>query len=142
MEIVIRQAAREDANELDRLNTIFNGTGGQTPESIARSLAENGQEQVYVAQSGERLVGFCCVQLFKSFCYSRHYVEITELFVEEACRRQQLATRLIQQTEADYADQKIGGFQLFTGGTNREAQRFYEKMGYMRADELMYRKRI
>ncbi|MCK9252120.1 MAG: GNAT family N-acetyltransferase [Clostridiales bacterium] len=142
MEIVIRQATREDANELDRLNTLFNGTGGQTPEAIARSLAENGQEQVYVAQLGDRLIGFCCVQLFKSFCYSRHYVEITELFVEEACRRQQVATRLMQQAEADYAGRNTGGFQLFTGGTNRDAQRFYEPMGYTRTDELMYRKRI
>ncbi|NLO35045.1 MAG: GNAT family N-acetyltransferase [Clostridiaceae bacterium] len=142
MKLDIRRATREDAAELDRLNTRFNGAGSLSPAAIARSLAENEQEQVYVAVQGERLVGFCCVQLFKSFCYSRHYVEITELFVEEAYRRRQVATRLMQHVEAEYRGRNIGGFQLFTGGTNQNAQRFYEKMGYTKTDELMYRKRL
>jgi len=43
--------------------------------------------------------------------------------------------------ESYYSDKNIGGFQLFTGGENISAQKFYERLGYSKTDEIMYRKR-
>lgn len=141
MDVTIRPAVEKDAAELKRLNTVFNGVGNITDESIALSIRNNGQEQVFVAECDEQLVGFCCVQLFKSFCYDSNYAEITELFVDEKHRRKSIAARLMEYAESYYSDKNIGGFQLFTGGKNITAQRFYKRLGYSKTDEIMYRKR-
>jgi ribosomal protein S18 acetylase RimI-like enzyme len=74
-------------------------------------------------------------------CYSSNYAEITELFVDEAYRRIGIATALMQAAENYFKDDNIGGFQLFTGGDNYTAQTFYEKSGYVKTSEIMYRKR-
>lgn len=72
---MIRLATDRDAESLHRLNAAFNGTGLSTPEHIRDLLLHNRQEVVVVAQEGEALVGFVCVQLKQSFCY------------EPACRK-------------------------------------------------------
>ena len=141
MDITIRIGVEKDAAELNRLNTVFNGVGNISDESIALSICNNDQEQVFVAEHDEQLVGFCCVQLFKSFCYNSNYAEITELFVDEQHRRKRIATRLMEYAESYYSDKSTGGFQLFTGGKNISAHRFYERLGYSKTDEIMYRKR-
>jgi ribosomal protein S18 acetylase RimI-like enzyme len=41
-----------------------------------------------------------------------------------------------------YKASNIKGFQLFTGENNTTAQAFYEKSGYKKTDEIMYRKRL
>lgn len=64
-----------------------------------------------------------------------------ELFVDEQHRRKGIASRLMEYAESYYSDKNIGGFQLFTGGVNISAQRFYEHIGYSKTDEIMYRKR-
>ncbi len=140
-DIAIRIGVEKDAAELNRLNTVFNGVGNISDEFIALSIRNNDQEQVFVAEHGEQLVGFCCVQLFKSFCYDSNYAEITELFVDEQYRRKGIATQLMKYAQDYYADKNIVGFQLFTGGKNISAQRFYECLGYLKTDEIMYRKR-
>lgn len=141
MDITIRLAMEKDAAELNRLNSLFNGEGNVSYEAIALSIRNNGQEQVFVSKCGDRIIGFCCIQLFKSFCYSNEYAEITELFVEEPYRRKSVATRLIAYAESYYSDKNIGGFQLFTDDENISAQKFYESIGYIKTNEIMYRKR-
>lgn len=140
-DMIIRRAVAQDASSLLRLNVAFNGPGNVSEASIAASIRDNTQERVFVAEYDGQLIGFCCVQEFKSFCYDRNYVEITELFVDQAFRRKGVARRLVTYVEQQYFDQKIGGFQLFTGGANSTAQRFYENLGYTKSDEIMYRKR-
>lgn len=141
MEIVIHKALTKDANILFILNEKFNGVGCTSVELLEESLESNAQEVVFIATVDGFPAGFCCVQLFKSMCYSSNYVEITELFVDEVYRRTGVATSLMQTVENYFKDYNIGGFQLFTGGKNHTAQTFYEKNGYVKTDEIMYRKR-
>jgi ribosomal protein S18 acetylase RimI-like enzyme len=141
MKFVFRAAVPSDAAELNRLNAAFNGPVGATDQSIALSIRDNRQEQVFVAEWAGQLVGFCCVQLFKSFCYDRNYAEITELFVAEEHRRKGIGAVLMGYAEGYYSDKNIAGFQLFTSGENTAAQRFYEGRGYAKTEEIMYRKR-
>lgn len=75
-------------------------------------------------------------------CYSRHYAEITELFIDEGFRRQGVGTKLLRKVEEHFCQKNIAGFQLFTGAENLSAQMFYEHLGYQRTGEVMYRKRI
>lgn len=138
----IRLADIGDVDSLFELNELFNGVGCTTKELIADSILNNSQETVFVAVVDDRTVGFCCVQLFKSMCYSSYYAEITELFVKEEYRKQGIATALMAFAEEYFKTQNVVGYQLFTGKNNKTAQAFYEKIGYKRTDELMYRKRL
>jgi len=138
----IRIADISDAEELFMLNEEFNGKGVTQLSLLKKSLECNEQEIVFIALNENEAVGFCCVQIFKSMCYSRHYAEITELYVNDKYRRQGVAAELFRYIEEYFADKNIAGYQLFTGGDNISAQVFYEKQGYVRSDEIMYRKRI
>ncbi|MEG0766684.1 MAG: GNAT family N-acetyltransferase [Clostridia bacterium] len=137
----IRLATPEDADALFDMNEQFNGAGSNTREQIDHSLRENRLERVWVAQIAGKIAGFCCTQIFASMCYREGYAEITELFVEPAYRRCGVASALLAQAEAFYRTEGIHALQLFTGHDNTTAQALYEKAGYCRSEEWMYRKR-
>jgi ribosomal protein S18 acetylase RimI-like enzyme len=123
------------------MNERFNGEGTHTEEGIRAALEGNGPEIVLIAMDGEDAAGFICGQIVKSMCYSTYCGEITEMFVEEGCRRQGVGRQLMEAMEEEFKREGVRSFQLFTGGKNVSAQRFYEGRGYQRADEVMYRKR-
>ncbi len=83
---VIRLAEPGDAAQLYGLNERFNGPSGSTVELMARSLRENTQELVIVADLEGILAGFVCVQVKRSFCYEIPSAEVTEVFVDEEYR--------------------------------------------------------
>lgn len=142
MNMKIRKAITTDAESLFEMNELFNGKSCTSIKLLKKSLEGNKQEEVFVVIKDKINIGFCCIQLFKSICYSRHYAEITELFIREEYRKCGIASFLIKFVEEYYKDKNIGGYQLFTGGNNVIAQRFYEKCGYIKTDEIMYRKRL
>lgn len=141
MGIQVYQARVEDAEVLFGLNERFNGAGCNALELVRASLETNTQEAVFLVKKGDTVAGFCCVQVFKSMCYNRHYAEITELFIDEGFRRQGLGTELLKKVEEHFSQENFAGFQLFTGDKNWFAQMFYEHLGYQRTGEIMYRKR-
>lgn len=141
MEIIIRKARPMDAPLLHQMNEAFNGQGTHTEEGIRSSLSGNRQEIVLVALDGEAAAGFICGQIVKSMCYGVYYGEITELFVEGSYRRQGVGRRLMAAMEEEFTGEGVRAFQLFTGGENTNAQRFYAGCGYQRTEEVMYRKR-
>ncbi len=108
--------------------------------SIEESLEHNKQEIVCVASEGNRLVGLCCGQIFKSMCYSVPYGEITELYVSEKYRRLNVASGLMAFIETAFHKHGINYYQLFTGKSNIAAQAFYQSLGYVDTPEMMFRK--
>ena len=141
MPIRYRTASIRDAKEIKRLNDAFNGKDTNTLAGIEAGLMRRDAETIFVAEDEGLLKGFLCGQLLKSVCYSVFYVEITELFVEEASRRRGIGDGLMRFAENWYREKGIHDFQLFTGGDNFSAHKFYERMGYRRDDDLLYRKR-
>ncbi|MBP3650798.1 MAG: GNAT family N-acetyltransferase [Clostridia bacterium] len=134
---MIRLATDRDAESLHRLNAAFNGTGLSTPEHIRDSLLHNRQEVVVVAQEGEALVGFVCVQLKQSFCYEASMPEITEVYVDSAYRQKGYATQMIAYAETVCAQRgPMQPFELLTGRKNLAAQAVYRKSGYVADDRL------
>ena len=81
---MISAATVNDAEQLNILSIEFNGEDEATIENIGNSLLNNQQELVIVAEEGELLVGFVCVQLKKAFCYNDYMTEITEVYVKPA----------------------------------------------------------
>lgn len=141
MSITIRKAVKSDAVSLRELNEKFNGKSSITAEQIGNSLENNDREEVFVAECDGVPVGFCCVQVFKSFCYEVDYAEVTEIYVADAYQRGGIGTKLLNHVEQYFGNLNINDFQLFTGGENRTARSFYEKNGYKKTSEIMYRKR-
>ncbi len=141
MSITIRKAVPSDAPALFILNEKFNGVSNITVEQIKHSIEKNDREEVFTACQDGSLIGFCCVQVFKSFCYDVDYAEITEIYVDDAYQHQGTGAQLLSFVEQHFEKTGIKNFQLFTGGKNYSAQAFYEKNGYNKTSEIMYRKR-
>lgn len=140
---MIRLASFNDAEQLLVLNEQFNGKGETTLEKIKNFLSNNSQEIIIVAQEENLLVGFVCVQIKRSFCYSDVYAEITEVFVEEKFRRKGLASKMITFAE-NYCREnyKLNSFELLTGKENTPAQKLYRSIGYIKKSELLFGKNI
>lgn len=141
MSIIYRTATIGDAGELKRLNDEFNGNDCNTVEGIIEALKRDDAETVFVAEHNNKLLGFCCGQLFKSICYDAFYVEITELYVNEAFRKQAIGKNLVNYAEEWYRKQGVHNFQLFRGQDNEIAREFYEHIGYCKQNDILYRKR-
>ena len=130
----VRLAVPADAPALKKLNDLFNGEGSNTAQAIEKSLAENTQEIVCVAiensAGADKYVGFCCGQIIKSMCYSILYGDITEFFVLEEYRRQDVGKRLIEQIEAEFHKRGVNHLHHFVGSSNAAAQAVFHSLGY------------
>ncbi|MEG6613289.1 GNAT family N-acetyltransferase [Pseudoclostridium thermosuccinogenes] len=138
----LRIATGEDVGNLFEMNEEFNGKNCTTKELMRSSIDSNEQEVVSIAYIDGVAAGFICGQSIRSMCYDKCYVEITELYVREEYRRQGIATKLINYIENIFEERNIKEFQLFTGKDNTAARAFYEKLGYKKIDEVMYKKKL
>lgn len=140
---MIRIATVNDAEQLNILNIEFNGEGEAGIDYIKNSLMHNKQEVVIVANEGDMLVGFVCVQLKKSFCYDDYMPEITEVYVKPAYRKRGVASEMISFAE-NYCGKNypLHKYELLTGQENLVAQSVYGKLGYIDDKELHLSKRI
>ena len=141
--VMVRLATIEDAEQLNSLNEEFNGKGETTLENVKNSLADNQQEVIVVAEIKNRLVGFVCVQLKKSFCYDDYMPELTEVYVKPEHREKGIANKMIRFAE-EYCSKtySLHKFELLTGKENNIAQIVYEKLGYEDDGELHLSKRV
>jgi ribosomal protein S18 acetylase RimI-like enzyme len=138
--MLFRLAKGSDAEELCRLNDCFNGTGCNAIDSIRQSIIDNEREIVFVADSGEGLIGFCCGQEFKSMCYSSEYAEITELYVMEAFRREGVGRQLLIATENELRKRGVKHFRILTGNDNKAAHSLYSSHDYNLTSEILFEK--
>lgn len=139
---MIRLATPLDAEQLFKLNEDFNGKGVVTLDIIKNRLENNKCEIIVVSEEDGVVVGFVCAQVMISFCYSKTYAEISEVFVAKEHRRKGHASKMIEFIQ-DYCKEKfcVENFQLFTGRNNRKAQRLYGSLGYYRDSAVLMRNR-
>ncbi|MNH95158.1 putative acetyltransferase [compost metagenome] len=88
----------------------------------------------------ERVVGFACGQIYKSFCYSEYQAEITEMYVQEFARKNGLALMMIQRLEEIFTDFGVKNIKILTGFNNSKAIKTYEKASYHQEEELVFNK--
>ncbi len=138
----LRIATGEDVGNLFEMNEEFNGKNCTTKELMRSSIDSNEQEVVSISYIDGVAAGFICGQSIRSMCYDKCYVEITELYVREEYRRQGIATKLINYIENIFEERNIKELKLFTGKDNTAARAFYEKLGYKKIDEVMYKKKL
>ena len=133
----IRMAQCSDAQELLKLNGLFNGKSSNTLAAIQESLETNTKEIVCVATDEDQLVGFCCGQICKSMCYSIIYAEITELFVLDGYRRLGIGRQLLKFMESELAKRGACHFHILTLQDNCAAQSLYRSLGYVVTSEIL-----
>lgn len=136
----VRLAKPSDALSLMQMNAEFNGPGMDDIAHVERSLRENPQEIVCVAELDGEVAGFCCAQLVSSICYEEKAGEITELYVREHARRRGLATKLIRLAECELIARGAAELKLLTGGDNHAARALYASLGYKTDGEVHYAK--
>lgn len=141
MSFVIRPAVPGDAPALLAMNAAFNGDTGTTEEAIRRSLLSC-PETVLIAKRGGTPAGFCCAQVHHSFCYPAPVAEVTEMYVEEAFRRQGCASAMLRALEELLARQGVDEIHLLTGTANTAAQAAYERAGFRRKNEAYMVKEV
>ncbi|NUU79763.1 GNAT family N-acetyltransferase [Paenibacillus xylanilyticus] len=136
--MLVREAVKEDVPFLIELNDQFNGVR-RSQEEVETDLL-NGREVIVVAVMEEKVVGFACGQIYKSFCYAEHQAEITEMYIQESARRNGLATMMIEQLEETFKNSGVKHIKILTGIKNTNAIKTYEKAGYNQEEELVFDK--
>ena len=133
----IRIAQCSDAQELQKLNGLFNGKSSNTLAAIQESLRTNTKEIVCVAADEDQLAGFCCGQICESMCYPVPYAEITELFVLDGCRRQGIGRQLLKFMESELTRRGVCHLHILTSRDNCAAQSLYRSLGYVVTSEIL-----
>ena len=95
----VRVARVEDTPEIARLNLLFNGCD-EPPERYAARLADPHRvDTPILALIAGRAVGIANLRLLAPVFYPEPYAELTELYVEEAVRRQGVGRALVRFAE-------------------------------------------
>ncbi len=129
MMIRIRFATPDDAAELIAMNREFNGVEGLDEQVVRQELAR-GAELVAVADAGECLAGYCCVQHYKSFCYPEGIAELTELYVRAEYRHKGLASRMITCQLEALRQLGVGELEVITDAANVAGHAVYRANGF------------
>ena len=140
MGVSFRLARPEDAAELWRLNTAFNGPGDKAPAEMAADLAAPGGELTFVAQGDRGLVGFCCCQVKRSWGDREPAGGRDGRDVEPGFRRMGVAKGLLALAEEACARLGAEALALLTGDDNGPARGFYESQGFSPSGEVHYEK--
>jgi GNAT superfamily N-acetyltransferase len=130
----VRAALPEDAAEIARLNLVMNEVN-EPPENYAARLANlHRVDTPILAEVQGRAVGFAVLRLLGPVMYSEPYAELTEMFVEEAYRRQGVGKALIAFAEGIVRQAGASQMLVLTDFYNYEAQQLYRAAGFVHYD--------
>ena len=139
MPITVRAATAEDAAELARMNLIFNGVT-DSPAQLRERLADPRRvETPLLAEVEGRAIGFAAVRVAPGLFYAAPRAELTELFVEEAYRRQGVGGALVACAERVARESGAEELWALTSPANKLARALYQARGYV-VDDLAFRK--
>lgn len=146
MQLQIRRAELSDVEALlVQFNAYRSFYKKQPASDKARTfLTENLSQDrsiIFVAvakqPSGkENIVGFTQLYPRLSSLSMTHYIYLSDLYVDESCRRHGVAKQLMKQAEEYCIDNGAIFIELQTANTNKNAQALYESLGYQLEDEF------
>ncbi|WP_338551383.1 GNAT family N-acetyltransferase [Paenibacillus sp. KS-LC4] len=142
---VVQQAGIEHLDELATLFDLYRRFYGQAPdvEGARRFLFERFEQRdsvIFMAkQSGSgEAAGFTQLYpIFSSISMKRSYI-LNDLYVVEAHRKQGVAQLLLDQAKGYASLLQAKGIELSTAMTNVQAQRLYERNGYLQDAEYSH----
>ena len=128
--ITVRAASPADAPDIARLNLLFNGVDTPADEYAARLADPRCVDIPLLAEVEGRVIGLANLRLAPSVFYKEPYAELSELFVEEAYRRQGVGQSLVQYAEHLAASAGAEEMIILTDFYNHSAQMLYFHLGY------------
>jgi GNAT superfamily N-acetyltransferase len=128
--IQTRVATVDDAVELTRMNAIFNESKDSAEQLAARMTDPRRMETAIIAEVDRKVVGFAAVHLVPSLFYSTPRAEVTEVFVDEAYRRQGVGRALMAHAERFAREGGAIDLIVLTEFDNHEAQGLYRARGF------------
>lgn len=128
--VTIRAATDDDAAALAQLVTEFTGLETSTEQLVTRLQQSRGVEHPVVALQDGAIVGFASVRLHPYLGEDQPYAELSELFVQEAHRRQGIARALVQVLEQRARRAGATAWTVLTGEDNPAALAFYQSLGF------------
>lgn len=141
--VTVRQATLADIDSVANLFDAYRQFYEQVPNAtltkqFISERMNNRQSIILVAESDEKIVGFC--QMYPTFCSveAAPIMVLYDLFVSPQARKIG-AGRELMLAAKDYA--KVNGFtrlDLSTAKTNVHAQALYESLGWQRDSQFHY----
>ncbi len=132
MIITIRPAV---LNDYDGIIPLLNGFTNselfteKTQDSF-KEILESVTNYMYVAEDGERIIGFVTFSIKNVLQYPNPILEVDELFVGIAYRKHGVGGKLMEQVEQDAKKLDVQNIYIRSSYKREGAHKFYEKIGY------------
>ncbi|NLI16597.1 MAG: GNAT family N-acetyltransferase [candidate division Zixibacteria bacterium] len=152
----IRVALPEDVVAISKMwlkfmqyNAMFDSSFEVKPKVTARfareiqDRLEDSNYRIAVAEIDNGLVGYCFSYVSRKPYFFRlgKFGFIGDLFVEETYRRRGIGRMLVNDAHAFFERRGIEQVELLVAAKNIDTIKFWEKLGYIKLLEWMYRKR-
>lgn len=135
MNYEITRAARSDAEAvkklfIEMLRTIYHtdDVSGYEDGYLDRYFAEGGEDRLYVARDGGRVIAFTSLQVYRD--EEPPYVYFDDISVTAEYRGQGVGTALIRTAEKYSAQTGINAVVFHVEKNNTKAFSLYERLGY------------
>ena len=143
---MVRYAIREDLPRVNELRKqvndvhvsgrpdIFKPGFGQVLQDFLYEVFEDENKDVIVAERDSIICGFACVHYVDKpespYMYGRQFYDVDEFCVDEAFRRQGVATELIDFIRQEARSKGFKKVELNMWEFNEDARAFYEAVGF------------
>lgn len=139
-EIEVREAATEDAADIQRLALELAETVGDTPpteEAVRKrleELLETPRSRVLVVDNGRGVVGAVSFWIKPDLAHGDIVVEVPMLVVAEDHRRNGVGRLLMQEVRNMASEHGASQIELVATTANVAAREFYHSLGFVEAD--------
>jgi len=133
------QIRRAEALDVDALLPQFQvyltfykrqGAKDKVKEFLTQNLALERSIIFIAVDAQEKIVGFTQLYWHLSSLSMAPYIYLSDLYVDQSCRKQGIAKLLMKEAEAFGIANGATDIQLETAHTNAAAQELYESLGY------------
>lgn len=143
MNIITREAHQRDITAIAELFDLYRQFYEQSPnlqlaqQFISARFAKQDSVLIVAESADVGLIGFC--QLYPIFCsiQAKPIFSLSDLFVLPSARKHGIGRLLLQAAEVKAAAEGKVHMELTTAKTNKQAQRLYESLGWVR-DEVFF----
>ena len=145
--MIIRRAKKKD---IDKLSVLFDKyrifyrqeSDIENARSFLRKRMKRKESVIFVAEKRKELIGFTQLfPIFSSVSMKRTWL-LNDLYVNEKARGMGAATKLLDAAKDFGTETNSKWLILQTASDNFTAQKVYEKNGWVRETDLLYRKDI
>jgi len=145
--MIIRRAKKKD---IDKLSVLFDkyrifykqSSDIDNAKSFLKKRMKRMESVIFVAEEREELIGFTQLfPIFSSVSMKRTWL-LNDLYINERSRGIGAATKLLDAVKEFGAETNSKWLLLQTAADNFTAQKVYEKNGWVKETDILYRKDI